>query len=38
MIRKWLLRHAEAIMANRPHDFAIGPPDDRYCYRWFVTP
>lgn len=38
MIREWLLRRAEAIMASRPHDFAIGPPDDRYLLRWIVTP
>lgn len=38
MIRELLLRRAEAIMASRPYDFAIGPPDDRYCFRWFLTP
>lgn len=38
MIREWLLRRAEAIMASRPPDFEIGPPGDRYLLRWYLTP
>jgi hypothetical protein len=38
MIREWLLRRAEAIMATRPPDFEIGPEGDRYLLRWYLTP
>lgn len=37
-IRTWALAHAKAYMDSRPHDFAIGPPDDRYLLRWIVGP
>lgn len=38
MIRQFLLRRAEAIMASRPPDFEIGPEGDRYMLRWYLTP
>lgn len=38
MIRKWLLRIAENVMARRPPDFEIGPEGDRYMLRWYLTP
>lgn len=38
MIRQYLLRKANALMASRPPDFEIGPEGDRYMLRWFVTP
>jgi len=38
MIREWLLRKAEAIMASRPPDFEIGPPGNRYMLRWHLCP
>lgn len=36
MIREWLLRYAEAVIASRPPDFEIGPPGDRYMLRWHL--
>lgn len=38
MIRQFLLRRAETIMASRPPDFEVGPPEDRYMLRWYLTP
>lgn len=38
MIRQFLLRRAESIMASRPPDFEIGPEGDRYMLRWYLTP
>lgn len=38
MIRQWVLRKCEAVMASRPYDFAIGPGSDRYCLRWWIIP
>lgn len=37
-LRTWALERALAYMSSRPHDFAIGPPDDRYLLRWIVGP
>lgn len=38
MIREYLLKKANAVMASRPPDFEIGPEDDRYLQRWIVGP
>lgn len=38
MIRQFLLRRAEAIMASRSPDFEIGPEGDRYLLRWWIIP
>lgn len=37
-MRKFILAKVEAIMASRPPDFEIGPPEDRYMQRWIVGP
>jgi quercetin dioxygenase-like cupin family protein len=28
----------EELADSRPHDFAVGPKDDPYMLRWFITP
>jgi hypothetical protein len=38
MIRELVLKKVKAVMASRPPDFEIGPPDDRYLQRWIVFP
>jgi len=38
MIRELVLACAERTMARRPHDFAIGPADNPYMLRWYITP
>lgn len=38
MIREWLLKKAEAVMASREPDFEAGPPGDRYMLRWHLCP
>lgn len=38
MIREYLLKKVEAVMASRQPDFEIGPEGDRYMLRWHLTP
>lgn len=37
-LRTYALAKALAYMNSRPHDFAVGPPGDRYLLRWIVGP
>jgi hypothetical protein len=36
MLRETVLRWAENLIEKRPPDFTIGPPEEKYCLRWWV--